>query len=459
MTMHKSKGLEAPVVFIAGGFTAMQGPSPAISLFHEGARRCAWIGPLKGSPVEQQVAAEADQEDQRLLYVALTRAKARLYLPCVHELAPNDLAAAARGLGAAPSTQFKTLRGSYARLNARLAAMRSAGALTAANGFVNTLVKVQRRWEEPRPEPVAAAWTPPAELLGELPPDPRPAELRATHGGFFVTSYSRMSAARAGESGEETNDRFKIDLDAGWLELPENHLPAGAATGVFIHEVLELLPLDVARAAPNFEKWAARPDVDAMVKRIARRHGVEPRRFAHAKRLAWNAVRTSLSLPDGASLEGIAFAERALREVEFLYPIPERGHPLLARGAATGEYSIVRGCVKGFIDLIVEHQGRAYFADWKSDLMPSYEPDAIGAHVADHYAIQEQLYSLALARMLGIRSEREFEARFGGSLYLFLRGMEPGRDAGVHVHRPRWAELVSWEQELLRDRDWGVGAA
>lgn len=456
MTMHKSKGLEAPVVFLAGGFTKMSGRAPALTTFHDGGQRCAWIGSMRGSPFEAAADAEAVEEDQRLLYVALTRAKARLYLPLVDELDPDDERVLTERLGAPPSTEFRAFKGAYQILNARLAALRASGELVEEQGFARKLVRVQRSWEEPVEAPRPPPWTPPAELLAEPPPDERPAFLRKAHAGFVVTSYSRMSAARAGERGEEDNDRFKADLHASFVEPGEHELPPGAATGVFIHEVLELLPLDVARAAKDFDGWSK--DAEPLVRRIARRHGIDAKHVGHALQLAWNAVRTPLALPDGSTLEGIAAAARVLREVEFLYPIPEAHHPLLARGAPAGEFTIARGCVKGFIDLIVEHQGRACFADWKSDLMPSYQPAAIAAHVAEHYAIQEQLYSLALARMLGIRSEADFEARFGGSLYLFLRGLAPG-GGGVHARRPTWKELVQWEQALLEERDWGVNVA
>ena len=51
--------------------------------------------------------------------------------------------------------------------------------------------------------------------------------------------------------------------------------------------------------------------------------------------------------------------------------------------------------IKGFVDLVVEHEGRVYFADWKSDVLSSYEPDQIAMHVGAHYDTQVKLYSLA----------------------------------------------------------------
>jgi exodeoxyribonuclease V beta subunit len=118
--------------------------------------------------------------------------------------------------------------------------------------------------------------------------------------------------------------------------------------------------------------------------------------------------------------------------MEFLFPFPA------AAGGAD------RGYVKGFVDLLFEHQGRVYFGDWKTDRLPSWDEAVVEAHVAKNYALQEQLYALALVRMLGIASEADYEARFGGTLYLFVRGL-PG---AVRSRRPTFAELSAWGEEI-----------
>jgi exodeoxyribonuclease V beta subunit len=82
MTMHQAKGLEATVVFVFGGLFAPPGKplAPAIYRDAEG-RRAAWIGGEPPKPVRAAIAQEAREEDERLLYVALTRARGQLVLP------------------------------------------------------------------------------------------------------------------------------------------------------------------------------------------------------------------------------------------------------------------------------------------------------------------------------------------------------------------------------------------
>ena len=141
------------------------------------------------------------------------------------------------------------------------------------------------------------------------------------------------------------------------------------------------------------------------------------------------------------------------REMEFLFPIPEASHP--RPGAGLHERWIAeRGYVKGFVDLVFRRDNLVYFADWKSDLLPSYDLAAVTAHVGRHYNLQASIYALGVVRLLGIRTARDYDARFGGLLYVFLRGVEPAGNgtSGFYFARPSWSEIVSYESGLMTTR-------
>jgi exodeoxyribonuclease V beta subunit len=247
--------------------------------------------------------------------------------------------------------------------------------------------------------------------------------------GPTLTSYSRIKQSEGGyrpptEIHDETNDA---------PPLADDDLPGGARAGVFVHDLLERVPLETLRATDGFEAWVARDDIRALLEATLRRHGRDPRQLLAAARLAHAALTTPLPVVGGV-LPGLAHAEREAREMEFLFPFPE------AAGGAD------RGYVKGFVDLLFEHEGRVYFGDWKTDRLPSWDEAVVEAHVAKNYALQEQLYALALVRMLDIASEADYEARFGGTLYLFVRGL-PGAGA-VRSRRPTFAELSAWGVEI-----------
>jgi ATP-dependent helicase/nuclease subunit A len=81
MTVHASKGLEFPVVFVVNMARGASGPPHPIRVVvdGEGGRPSVSIGPFVSETDEAEREREK-QETRRLLYVAMTRARDRLYL-------------------------------------------------------------------------------------------------------------------------------------------------------------------------------------------------------------------------------------------------------------------------------------------------------------------------------------------------------------------------------------------
>ena len=146
--------------------------------------------------------------------------------------------------------------------------------------------------------------------------------------------------------------------------------------------------------------------------------------------MVYLALTVEIPTTDGRSIPGIYQCAKYLREMEFLFPYPEFRHPSLSE-TRPGTLVIERGFIKGYMDLVIEHSGLVYFADWKSDALSSYGPTTVKAHVAIHYDLQVSVYTLALVKALGIHSENEYDARFGGLVYVFLRGL---RRASLDSH-------------------------
>jgi len=92
------------------------------------------------------------------------------------------------------------------------------------------------------------------------------------------------------------------------------------------------------------------------------------------------------------------------------------------------QFDTLEGYLKGFIDLVFEHNGRWYVLDWKSnhlgDSPQDYASQAIQAEMDNQgYVLQAVLYSLALHRFLKQRlSDYAPSTHLGGALYVFLRG-------------------------------------
>src|SRR5262249_43196569 len=85
LTIHASKGLEFPVVFLAGGFTS--GKHPICATYHDNSDQRLVFDLQPDEAARMRAAQEQQAEERRLLYVALTRAMFLVYVP---RLNPDD---------------------------------------------------------------------------------------------------------------------------------------------------------------------------------------------------------------------------------------------------------------------------------------------------------------------------------------------------------------------------------
>lgn len=450
MTMHKSKGLEAPVVFVLGGFTSAPGNGD-VNVCHvpsrpgERPRRMAVVGPLV-EPYRTACGEDEAAERQRLLYVALTRAKGRLYLP-YFGMGPG---------GTAPVPSEGSTRqpfrvgGCYLPVHERLSSLVAEDAPSFGELFEREEVPVGSR-SQPVTEAEresSVAWTPSAEYLRDPDLTSHYDALRRRHAGFLVTSYSRMKGGGFHPVPEEEEGETAA-LEEWKPLVVDDDLPGGTATGSFLHDVLEALVVEGQPLAP-LDEWRQQEAVRELLSLHARRHDVASRHLDRAAELVHAALTAPLTVGGERRLDGVLHADRLLAEMEFLYPIPEHTHPGLHEAGMIPNLRIGRGYVKGFVDLVFEHGGLAYFADWKSDRLPRWDTGTIHGHVRRNYELQARLYTLAMVKLLRIHDPAAYEERFGGLLYLFVRGMRAGGSGteGVYFTRPSWEEVLRWENEL-----------
>jgi exodeoxyribonuclease V beta subunit len=432
MTMHRAKGLEADFVFVYGGF----GPAPTDlvrSYLANGERRRLAGRPRLLSTTEL-MKADRDAEDQRLSYVALTRARKRLYLPYSGKVPEGE---APLFEGAKAELEWR-LVGGYRHVNRRLRELVHEPDPRRLRDLHEIPIDARADDDDDRPRAAGgalAAWHPEPVHLAPVEPDPALPALRRARAGAVTTSYSRIKQAHGGyRPPTEVSDDIAAPAEGAGHDDQDGELRGGASTGIFVHALLEELPLETVRATPALDAWIARADVRAVAEPLLRRYGRDPGELLAALRLAHAALVAPLPVV-GGTLSGLAHATHTAREMEFLFPFPpEAGGP-------------DNGYVKGFVDVIFEHEGRSYFGDWKTDRLHAWDTATIAGHVEANYALQEQLYALALVRMLGITDQAAYEARFGGTLYVFVRGL--GRSAGaVRGRRPTFEELTRWQDEL-----------
>ena len=486
MTIHKSKGLEAPVIYLFGGFGSP--PEQSVNIIHdEQLGRRVLVGATARKAVAERLKHEQYQEDQRLLYVALTRAQVKLYLPFVDSSRP--------------------LSGTYQPLKERLRAMDEEGLFSGPLFELEELSELKRASYTPTTDKTLSEWSPEPSLF-ELPElmSERRALLNA-HRPLVVTSYSRLKqsadlrslgdarlledsaskkiavehpteespsgAQLSGGFGDERDDsgrrgeREVIDAEESALmaeaelSVIEDRLPGGVEMGQCLHEIVESLPLKSFARVKEPLSWAQRPEVYAVFEEVMRRYAVDLRWLGRLQELVFYTLKSPVvSVSPALKLPALSSLKHVI-EMELMYPIPEAQHPRLAELSAStlrlGDqpvWRVERGFVKGFIDYLCEHRGKLYIVDWKSDLLPNYRGAQLKAHVERHYLLQAQLYTLGVTRWLGLNDEAGYEARFGGVLYLFMRAFreerDPSRGDGVYYRRPSWGEVQSYEGLLSR---------
>jgi exodeoxyribonuclease V beta subunit len=492
-TVHKSKGLEYPVVFCPFSWRAatIEHGGEEQVFFHDGGL-VRDLGSPDYEAHRQQARVECLAEEVRKLYVALTRAKHRCYFvwgafrdaatsaPAWLLHPPPD---AKPDPVAAQEQHFPELDDD--RILADLHRLAEESCDDAGRPAIET---------RDLPEPTAEVFSPTRSVGPGL-------QSRRFTGAIArdwrISSFSSLTADR----GEELPDHDEIG-PAPRAEMPASGIfafPGGAKPGTALHKILEKL---------EFNHWN-QPATGDLVREQLRVHGLPEAEFAEAiMGMLANVMTAPLDerLP-GLALEKLAAAQ-CLHELEFLFPLrkvaPEmigrllREHRFFERGAwegpgvrpspgaavlADGEVSErqsvrespelaapgdrrtpaqsasalepeglsffpVQGMLKGFIDLVFEFAGRFYLLDWKSNLLASRIEDYNAAALAGeirrrHYYFQYQLYTVALDRYLRLRVPGyRYERHFGGVYYLFLRGIDPAHPQSG-IYRDRLSEPLA----------------
>jgi exodeoxyribonuclease V beta subunit len=115
--------------------------------------------------------------------------------------------------------------------------------------------------------------------------------------------------------------------------------------------------------------------------------------------------------------------------------------------------------MKGYIDLVFQHQERFFLLDWKSNYLgptiDHYRRNVLGDVMrAEFYVLQYHLYVLALCQYLRLKNPVfRYESDFGGVVYLFVRGIDQRRspDCGIYFDRPKTALINALGKTLIPD--------
>jgi len=448
-----SKGLQFPVVFVAGGLTRPPSHQEAYHTYHhleegEPSWEITRIMDLGKSGGGGRHKAEKEDEDKRLYYVAATRAQFKLYLPFyIYRNNASWLGPVCTLLSPALAEAFP--RDVEDENVLWLTAGHSAGGVTAPD-------RAETAGQRER-APVVVGFE-------DLVIPESYAERRARVDSFSCLHQEKGVAddVPAGEiefqpdqPGKEDDEPFGArDMGALFEEEGLDEIPGGTDVGLMFHGVLERMDYGVALRSGAGDKDSCTclledPGTREIIFRQMAAYQVDERWQDAVCRILWNTLTTPIPpFCDGFTLARLKGEDR-LHEAAFYYAFPpfsDRPGPVMGR---KGPDRLIRG----FVDLIFRKGGKYYVADWKSNYLETgYDQASMARSMAESdYNLQYKLYAIAALRWLKQSLGERFipEGHWGGVFYFYLRGMGgAGGDGIYHVPADQLGPLEQIEEEI-----------
>jgi len=455
VTIHKSKGLEYPVVFCPFTWDGSRVRNAGEPLrFHDEKKERVLTLDIGSHHMDESIVASEREllaENLRLLYVALTRAKERCYLVW------------GRFNEAETSAPAYLLHGrdEEKRENPVDVTAEQFNRLSDDDVYADLKNLMKGSSETIEVSAVSEAAEVPRMLSGQRFPKLSCRVFSTSIArDWRMSSFSSLVSGRMRDS--EMADRDMIrggePLAAVRMVLPSPDkdettiftFPRGARAGTVLHDIFEHLdftwtPHEIQRLADDrleafgFDRGWSETVCD-MIRRVL---SVE---FATGD--------------DNFALSRIPNKSR-INELEFYYPLKTVSKEMLARifGSFSGTSDVIMefpehierlqfaplwGFMKGFIDMVFTVRGRYYIVDWKSNYLggsvEEYGQGALMHAMNDNmYTLQYYLYTVALHQYLTVRHRSyNYDRHFGGVFYIFLRGVDPvrGSDFGIFKDRP-----------------------
>ncbi len=428
MTVHKSKGLEFPIVF-APFFWSQKYSSDNKEFIEYHDDQNDRVIDLEKKHI-QQAEAENLEEQIRLVYVALTRAKYKASVVAVNN---KNLAALKYFL-----TQFNNQDDSaiLSMLKTNIPELKDFSGAKRIN-FIEPDIA----------GPVRLKYS-----SGDISRSQPPINHRF-HGRldyqWQINSFSSLLRGNLGQTDGEIKD---VDQQESQPELPEETelniftFPAGAKVGSCWHEIFE--EIEFHHGPAEIEKVASEKlSVHGI---LAEEDTAELRQkyIDITTAMVTNVLLSKLSTEPEILLSSIP-SEKRITELEFLFSLKDTIDQQAINDLLSGyniqfNHPVPAGFLNGFIDLVFESEGKFYILDWKSNALGTsiqdFSADNIRMEMKDHnYYLQYLIYSVALHKYLQQRlPDYSYSRHFGGVFYIFLRGVRPNSPgSGVFYDFPK----------------------
>ncbi|HET6527960.1 MAG TPA: exodeoxyribonuclease V subunit beta [Balneolaceae bacterium] len=452
VTIHRSKGLEYPVVFCPFLWKGKQiQNSQKPFLFHSDEKKEAYLDLMPKSKERKKRLLKYYEEElaerMRLAYVAITRAKQQCNIYWHGEAGRSEfspLGYLLLGRESVMDQMRKKLK--LAKVDEEIDEGVFKQAIGELKSKTEGLVSFQK-WEEPT-----------IVSTNGMNSD-KTIELKAKAFGHSnrllprqISSFSSLMRDES-EFNERDYDAYfepgdeSIVQDADKLNI--FNFPKGPGPGTCVHHIFEQL---------NFSDLSK---LDGLIENALESHDIAQK---WAKPLNKN-LQTVVNKPliDGKQnfrLSNLATPD-FVHEMEFYFDMKTVSHQKVMQIIGNQNYnsnSALTGFMKGYIDLTVQFDNRFYIIDYKTNFLGDqpehYCPKSLLKEIQEKgYDLQYYIYTIAVHRYLKERlSDYHFEDHFGGVLYLFLRGIndDPNDFNGIHFDRPDFKTVSALDDYLKR---------
>ncbi len=241
-----------------------------------------------------------------------------------------------------------------------------------------------------------------------------------------ISSFSNLSDKHAFITGGEKN------IMDEYSQFVFEDMPRGPILGNFLHQIFEYADFQVT----NHKEVIVKADRLYPI--------IKNKNKKDYEYLINHTLNAKLGNDLNFKLSDIGNKSK-LNELEFYFSTQDFNMQELTKlvpDFKSDKYSTIDGLMHGFIDLVFRHNGKYYILDWKSNYLGSslsdYTSDKLDQAIsANNYHLQYLIYTVALKRYLEQQiSDFNYDEHFGGVIYMFLRGCRAGQDTGVFFDKP-----------------------
>ena len=455
VTIHKSKGLEYPIVYLP---YMWEGNSNLLkqdyAFFHDhNNMETLDLGSEKKEFSKKQALLEEQAENTRILYVAITRAASfcKIFWGCFKSVENSALGKILHNNGDfSEKIMMNDIRQLQQQTNNNIT-LEIYEPLTNSLFLDNLNKKKEKLKNKKFTMDIVQDWR--FSSFSQISAAPEISTIKNTMKNDFFDKTNNINLLD-----KEIKNLSGLNSNITLIDFPK-----GADAGDFFHNIFE-----------NLDFQAKEDEIINVIEFNLIKFGFKKDKWINYIKKAVLEIINTQFLKDYSdfSLRQIKNNYR-FNEMEFLFPFKSiskqvfanvfkkyMNNPvadIYAQKILNLELNSFKGYMKGFIDLVFRFKNKWYIVDYKSNFLGNiykdYSIDNINSAMMEHhYFLQYHIYVIALHKYLKFRiKDYNYNTDFGGVLYLFIRGMHPKceKDFGIFYDKPSFALI----EKLLQTFD------